>query len=194
MENHPGVDRGSVFGIAVKRKWPIRIGIIADTHGLFDPAVIRYFRGVDRIVHAGDIGSLSVIRELQAIAPVTAVSGNIDGYGRSGYPSEQVMEVAGRRIAIRHLLYEGGKLAKEGRAFLERVEPDICIFGHTHQPRIQWFGKTLLFNPGSAGPRRFKLPRGVGLLSVGAKSIRCRLVRLRDRVHRTSSRPRHRTS
>ena len=142
----------------------IRIGVIADTHGLFDPAIRRHFKGVDHILHAGDIGDRSVIEQLEQIAPVTAVSGNVDDDEQSGFPSEAVIELAGRRIAIRHILYEGGKMTKEGREFLEREHPDICIFGHTHQPNAEWFGKTLLFNPGSAGPRRFTLPRCLGIL------------------------------
>lgn len=144
----------------------IRIGVIADTHGLFDPAVRRHFKGVDHILHAGDIGDRSVIEQLERIAPVTAVSGNVDDNEQSGFPSEVVIELAGRRIAIRHILYEGGKLTKEGRAFLQENQPDLCIFGHTHRPKVEWFGDTLLFNPGSAGPRRFSLPRGVGVLRL----------------------------
>ena len=81
-----------------------------------------------------------------------------------------MIKLASRRIAIRHILYEGGKMTKEGRAFLEREHPDVCIFGHTHHPKAEWFGKTLLFNPGSAGPRRFKLPRGVGLIEIDGTS------------------------
>ena len=144
----------------------IQIGVIADTHGLFDPAVRRHFKGVDHILHAGDIGDRSVIEQLEQIAPVTAVSGNVDDEEQSGFPSEAVIELAGRRVAIRHILYEGGKLTKDGRAFLDRERPDICIFGHTHQPKVEWFDKTLLFNPGSAGPKRFSLPRGVGVLRL----------------------------
>ena len=148
----------------MKQRRAIRIGVIADTHDLFDPAIRRHFKGVDHILHAGDIGDQSVIEQLEQIAPVIAVSGNVDDDEQSVFPSEAVIELAGRRIAIRHILYEGGKLTKEGRAFLDRVRPDICVFGHTHQPKVEWFGKTLLFNPGSAGPKRFKLPRGVGIL------------------------------
>ncbi|WP_447975038.1 metallophosphoesterase family protein [Nitrospira sp. Kam-Ns4a] len=144
----------------------MRIGVIADTHGLFDRAILRHFTGVAHIVHAGDIGKLSVLRELERIAPVTAVSGNVDGYEESGCADETIIELAGRRVAIRHILYEGGKLTKDGRAFLERERPDLCVFGHTHQPKIEWFGATLLFNPGSAGPRRFRLPRGIGLVTI----------------------------
>ena len=160
----------------------IRIGVIADTHGLFDPAIRRHFQGVDHIFHAGDIGDWSVIEQLKQIAPVTAVSGNVDAYEQSGFPSETVIELAGRRIAIRHVVYEGGKMTKEGRAFLEREHPDICIFGHTHQPKAEWFGKTLLFNPGSAGPKRFKLPRGLGLLRLSGIEVQPRLISLPDKA------------
>ncbi len=149
----------------------IRIGVIADTQGLFDPAIRRHFRGVDHILHAGDIGDRAVIEQLEQIAPVTAVSGSIDYDGQCEFPSETVIDLAGRRITIRHILYEGGKLTKDGRAFLDRERPDICVFGHTHQPKAEWFGDTLLFNPGSAGPKRFKLPRGVGILALTRQRI-----------------------
>ena len=158
----------------------IRIGVIADTHGLFDPAIRRHFRGVDHIIHAGDIGDRSVIEQLEQIAPVTAVSGNVDD-GQCGSPSEIVIELAGRRIALRHILFEGGKLTKDGQAFLDRERPDICVFGHTHQPKVEWLGKTLLFNPGSAGPKRFKLPRGVGILALGKQGIIPKHILLGDR-------------
>jgi putative phosphoesterase len=162
----------------------IRIGVIADTHGLFDPAVRRHFKGVDHILHAGDIGDQSVIEQLEQIAPVTAVSGNVDDDEQIGFPSETVVELAGRRIAIRHILYEGGKLTKGGRAFLDRERPDICVFGHTHQPKREWLGDTLLFNPGSAGPKRFKLPRGIGLLTIQKGKVLPKLIRLSDRANR----------
>ncbi|MEO6306884.1 MAG: metallophosphoesterase family protein [Nitrospiraceae bacterium] len=93
-----------------------------------------------------------------------AGQGNVDEYEHSGFPSETVIELAGLRIAIRHILHEDGKLTKDGRAFLDRERPDICVVSHTHQPKAEWFEKTLLFNPGSAGPKRFKLPQGVGIL------------------------------
>ena len=149
----------------------LRIGVISDTHGLFDRAILRHFHGVDHILHGGDIGDQSVITQLEKLAPVTAVSGNVDGYEQSGYSPETVLELGGRRIAIRHILYEGEKLTKEGRAFLERERPDACIFGHTHQPKAEWFDSMLLFNPGSAGPKRFKLSRGLGLLTIANGTI-----------------------
>jgi uncharacterized protein len=162
----------------------IRIGVIADTHGLFDPAVRRHFKGVDHILHAGDIGDQSVIEQLEQIAPVTAVSGNVDDEEQSGLLSEAVIELAGRRIAIRHILYEGGKLTKDGRVFLQESQPDLCIFGHTHRPKVEWFGKTLLFNPGSAGPQRFKLPRAVGILVMIDGKIKPRHIELKKNPNR----------
>jgi len=165
----------------VSRSRSICIGVIADTHGLFDPAILRHFKNVDHIVHAGDIGKRSVIEQLKAIAPVTTVSGNVDGYDESGFPSETMIELGGLRITVRHILYEGGKLTKDGRAFLDRTRPDICIFGHTHQPKNEWLGDTLLFNPGSAGPKRFKLPRMLGMITIGAR-LSARHVRLNDRI------------
>jgi hypothetical protein len=123
-----------------------------------------------------------VIEQLEQIAPVTAVSGNVDDDEQSGFPSEAVIELAGRRIAIRHILYKGGKLTKEGRVFLQETQPDLCIFGHTHQPKVEWFGKTLLFNPGSAGVKRFSLPRGIGVITVESGSIEPMLITLDDRV------------
>jgi hypothetical protein len=75
-----------------------------------------------------------------------------------------VIELAGRRIAIRHILYEGGKLTKDARVFLQENQPDICIFGHTHRPKVEWVGKTLMFNPGSAGRRCFTSPHALGIL------------------------------
>jgi putative phosphoesterase len=159
----------------------IRIGVLADTHGLFDPTIPNLFCHVDHIIHAGDIGKQSVIEQLKAIAPVTAVSGNVDDYEESGFPTEAIIELNGFRIAIRHVVFEAGKLTKEGREFLDRTRPDICIFGHTHQPKSEWLGDTLLFNSGSAGPKRFTLPRMLGKITVGTR-LSTEHIRLRDRT------------
>jgi len=96
------------------------------------------------------------------------------------------MELADCRIAIRHILYEGGKLMKDGRAFLDRERPDICVFGHTHQPKREWLGNTLLFNPGSAGPKRFRLPRAVGTLAMIDEKIKPRHIGLKKNPSRKS--------
>ena len=160
----------------------MRLGVVSDTHGLFDRALLRHLAGVDRILHAGDIGRATVIEQLQAIAPVTVVSGNVDGFEESGFPVEQVLELSGRRIALYHRLYEGGRLTKDGRRFLERVRPEVCVYGHTHHPRAEWRDGILLFNPGSAGPKRFTLPRAVGLLILDAGRIEARHITLADRA------------
>lgn len=133
---------------------------------------------MDNIIHAGDIGGQSVIEQLRRIAPVTAISGNVDEYETSGFPTELVVELGGRRIAVRHIVYEGGKLTQEGRAFLDREQPDICVFGHTHQPKAEWHRKTLLFNLGSAGPKRFTLPGGLGILTIEDGRIEPTLIML----------------
>ncbi|TKB69468.1 MAG: metallophosphoesterase family protein [Nitrospira sp.] len=159
----------------------MRLGVIADTHSLFDPAIRRHFRGVDLIIHAGDIGNRLVIEQPEMIAPVTAVSGNVDGYEESGFPTEALIKLNSVRVAIRHVVFEAGKLTEDGRAFLDRTRPDICMFGHTHQPKNEWFGDTLLFNPGSAGPKRFTLPRMVGRITIGIHRS-AKHITLEDRV------------
>ena len=159
-----------------------RIGVISDTHGLFDDAVTEHFAGVDHILHAGDIGRAAVIDRLKAIAPVTAVSGNVDGFEASGFPREEVVTIAGRRIALYHRLYEGGAMTQEGRAFLDRARPEVCVFGHTHRPTTERLGGMLLFNPGSAGPKRFTLPRGIGLLLIYSDAIMPVYISLPDRA------------
>ena len=104
----------------MKRLSSLRLGVIADTHGLFDSAIVRHFQGVNHIIHAGDIGKRSVIEQLRMIAPVTAVSGNVDRYEESGFQTEALIKLNGFRIAIRHVVFEAGELTKEGRAFLDR--------------------------------------------------------------------------
>lgn len=160
----------------------MRLGVVSDTHGLFDRALLRHLAGVERILHAGDIGRAQVIGHLEAIAPVTAVSGNVDGFEESGFPVEQVVELMGHRIALYHRLYEGGRMTKEGWHFLDRVRPDVCVYGHTHQPKAEWLDGMLLFNPGSAGPKRFTLPRAVGLLVLGTDRVEPQHILLEDRA------------
>ena len=160
----------------------MRIGVISDTHGLFDQAILRHFSGVDHILHAGDIGRGDVLAQLQRIAPVTAVSGNVDGFEASGIPVEQTVELAGHRIAIYHRLYEGGRLTRDGMDMLARARPMLCVYGHTHQPKAEWRDGVLLFNPGSAGPKRFHLPRAVGVLLLGHDSVESRHILLADRA------------
>ncbi|MGH7266173.1 MAG: metallophosphoesterase family protein [Candidatus Rokuibacteriota bacterium] len=154
----------------------MKIGVVSDTHGKLDPAVLRIFRGVDRIVHAGDIGRLEVIAGLEAIAPVLAVEGNNDHF--RCFPEERMERLAGHRILVRHIVGELHQLRAADRARLAALRADVVLFGHSHRPYRARLGATLLFNPGSAGPRRFSLPRTVGLLWLEPDRIRTRIIGL----------------
>jgi putative phosphoesterase len=171
---------------ALTKRRALRLGVITDTHGLYDPAIERHFAGVEEILHAGDIGDEDVIRHLRRLAPVTAVSGNVDDYEASGFPRRLVLQRGGIRIALCHVLYERGKMTREAETWLDREQPDVCVFGHSHRPTVTRHGRTLLFNPGSAGPRRFSLPRGIGILTVEAGKTTPTLIRLSDRVETSS--------
>jgi uncharacterized protein len=177
----------------MKRSRSVRIGVIADTHGLYDVAIKEHFATVGEILHAGDIGDRSVVERLKAIAPVTAVSGNIDEYEGSGFPRQVIIHRGSMTIAVCHVLYEKGKLTEEARAWLDREQPDVCVFGHSHRPTVDRYGTTILFNPGSAGPKRFTLPRGIGILTISRGKAKPFLIRLPDRVEGTKKFPTKRT-
>lgn len=161
----------------------MRFGVIADTHGLYDPAIEKHFAGVTEILHAGDIGGRDVIQRLQRIAPVVAVSGNVDEYEKSGFSRQVIIRRGGIKIAICHVLYEKGQLTQDTQEWLDREQPDVCVFGHSHRPTLKQYGETVLFNPGSAGPRRFSQPRGVGLLTIIEGKVMPRLICLSARVN-----------
>jgi len=137
---------------------------------------------VTEIFHAGDIGGRNVIERLTRLAPVTVVSGNVDNYEDSGFPRRIIVRRGGCKIAICHILYERGNMTKEARTWLDREQPDICVFGHSHRPTLDRYGKTVLFNPGSAGPKRFSLPRGLGILSSKHGRVIPQLISLPDRA------------
>ena len=154
----------------------MRIGVISDTHGLFDESIPSIFGDVDAIIHAGDIGKLEVIKRLEEIAQVLAVEGNNDSFGT--FPNERVEELAGHRVMIRHIFGELHQLQKSDRRLIEEVQPHVVVFGHSHRPYQQMLGRTMLFNPGSAGPRRFSLPRTVGILSLKSSGADARIITL----------------
>ncbi|GAB4260464.1 MAG: metallophosphoesterase family protein [Thermoleophilia bacterium] len=152
------------------------LGVISDTHGLLDPRVLPLFAGVDGIVHAGDIGSSAVLEGLRALAPVTAVRGNVDRDGWAwDLSAYEEVEAGGRRLLVGHIceqLLRDHDPAAEGYA--------AVIVGHSHAPEIAWREGVLYFNPGSAGRRRFHLPRAVGLLEITAGVLRPRIVVLEE--------------
>lgn len=136
------------------------IGIISDTHGLLRPEAVEALQGSDHIIHAGDIGDSEIIDKLQEIAPVTAVRGNVDrGAWARRIPATDVLEAGGVSIYVLHILQELDlKPEKAGFA--------AVIYGHSHVPKQELKNGVLLFNPGSAGPRRFRLPVSIGRLTI----------------------------
>lgn len=148
------------------------VGVISDTHGLLRPEAIAALRGVDRIIHAGDIGAPEILTTLGEIAPVTAVRGNNDkGAWARAIPLTQVVDAGG---ALIYLIHDVGELD---------VDPaaggfSVVIAGHSHQPRNEMRNGVLWFNPGSAGPRRFKLPIALGRLMIEAGRARGEIVTL----------------
>ncbi len=141
------------------------IGLISDTHGYLDPKVAGIFRGVDHILHAGDIGGWDIVPELQRIAPVTAVLGNNDPdlVGRE----TEIVELGGRKFLLHHIV-SPDQPATPLQERLNRAQPDVVMFGHTHQPYWAKRGSRWFVNPGYSGKPRFKLPRSVALLELGS--------------------------
>ena len=136
------------------------IGVISDTHGLLRPEAGTALHGVEMILHAGDIGKPEILEELSKIAPVTAVRGNNDtGEWARNIPDFQRLEIGGISIYMLHDL-------KEFNYADETIDADVLIFGHSHKPMIEERDGVVHLNPGSAGPRRFKLPVTVALLNV----------------------------
>jgi putative phosphoesterase len=144
----------------------VRLGVIADTHGLLRPEVFEAFREVDHIVHAGDLGPLDLVVELEAIAPVTAVFGNTDSSEvRARLPKVAQIELDGFRIVVTH----GDQFGSPTPEKLHAAYPDaeILIFGHTHRPLLTLVDVVVTaMNPGGAGPKRFALPPSVGILEL----------------------------
>ena len=139
----------------------MRIGVISDTHGLLRPEIALALVGVERILHLGDVGKISILHELEKIAPVTAIRGNIDREGPcSELPETEVTLIADRYVYMLHDL---------NTLHLDPVAGRFAavLFGHTHMPNFYKRKGVLYFNPGSCGPRRFDLPITVGLLTIG---------------------------
>ncbi|NPU66232.1 metallophosphoesterase family protein [Bradyrhizobium sp. 83012] len=143
----------------------MRIGIISDTHGLLRPEAKQRLAGADHIIHAGDIGRPEIIDHLGAIAPVTAIRGNIDSAEwAKAYPATQTVELGGRRFHVVHDVHDLTiDPASEGI--------DMVISGHSHRARIETRNGVVYLNPGSAGPRRFKLPITLATLDISPGSL-----------------------
>ena len=152
------------------------IGLIADTHGLLRPEIARVFSDVNLIVHAGDVGGHEVLRGLQAIAPVEAVSGNVDDPFDPMLPRERSLPVQGLLLHVSHG-NEVGQPTPE--RLLARYGADILVYGHTHKALVFRDDRgRLVVNPGAAGPRRFKVEPTVARLTVLDNNAEVEIVRL----------------
>lgn len=148
------------------------LGVVSDTHGLLRPEALRRLRGVDRIVHAGDIGSAEVLEALAAIAPVTAVRGNNDRWAWArAIPETTVLAVERVRVYVIHDVKTLAVGARETGAA-------VVIAGHSHKPSLAERDGVLFLNPGSIGPRRFTLPIAMAFLTVRGARVRGRIVYL----------------
>jgi hypothetical protein len=150
----------------------IRIGLVSDTHGLLRPEVRAFLRGSGRIVHAGDICGADILGELAGIAPLTAVRGNCDrGPWAEPLPETALLVVDGIRIRVIHDLH---RLDRDTGAAGVRV----VVSGQSHQPLVEERGGVLFVNPGSCGPRRFRLPVSVAELIVDGLAVSARIVEI----------------
>jgi putative phosphoesterase len=149
------------------------VGVISDTHGLLRPEALDALRGADVIVHAGDIGSPDVLKALSSVAPVTAVRGNNDrGPWANELPETAVVEIGRVRLYVLHDVKELA-LDPRARGFA------AVVSGHSHRPNAEERDGVLIFNPGSAGPRRFRRPISIGRLDIARQRVRGRLVKLK---------------
>jgi putative phosphoesterase len=148
-----------------------RIGILSDTHGLLRPEALHALAGVHRILHAGDIGDPAILEALAHIAPITAIRGNVDTHGPCAQlPPTEAVEIAGRLFYLVHSIHD-----LDLDAAVAQVS--VVVSGHSHQPSIERRDNVLYLNPGSAGPRRFRLPISLAIVEIG-QEISARIVEL----------------
>lgn len=146
----------------------MRIGVISDTHDHLDPRVLELFQGVDHILHAGDIGLPWIILHLEAIAPVTAVTGNTDQ--AVDFKETEIVNLADRKFLVHHVVDPQAPQEKLKKRII-RENPDVVVFGHTHKKFCETIDQTLYFNPGYAGKPRFNLPRSVAILECDKEGV-----------------------
>jgi uncharacterized protein len=150
------------------------IGVISDTHGLLRPEALAALQGSDYIVHAGDVGDPQILDKLSAIAPVRAVRGNVDhGAWAHELPATNVLEIGEVSIYVLHRIQDLD-LKPEAAKFA------AVVYGHTHVAKQEWKNDVLYFNPGSAGPRRFKMPVSVGRLLLTKGKLESEIVKLAE--------------
>lgn len=149
-----------------------RVGLISDTHGLLRPEATAFLEGCDRIIHGGDIGNPDILGQLAAIAPLTAVRGNNDRDDWAGDLADTEIVQAGGILI--YVIHDIAQLDIDLRAAGVRV----VVSGHSHVPGVSERDGVLYVNPGSAGPRRFKLPIAAGELTIAGSSVSAGIIRL----------------
>jgi putative phosphoesterase len=155
---------------------PVRVvGLIADTHGLVRPQLADALRGVERILHAGDVGGLGVLAALSKIAPVDAVWGNVDDSHDPALAGERSITIEGVTIHISHG-HELGQPTPE--RVLARYAGDVVVFGHTHRACVVHAGDRVAVNPGAAGPRRFDIQPTVARLTIDGGAVSVEIISL----------------
>lgn len=155
----------------------MRIGLISDTHGLLRAQVFEVFEGVEHVLHAGDVGEAGILDELAAIAPVTAVWGNVDGWEIRHRTTEIAeVELGGAKVAVIHGMQLGSPTPE--RVAARFPDAALAVFGHSHQPVIQQVGSVLAVNPGSAGRQRFRDPVSCAIAEIVDGKVTARLVDL----------------
>ena len=148
------------------------IGLISDTHGLVRAEALKALAGVELIVHAGDIGKPEVLNRLQAIAPVAAIKGNNDTAPWARHIPEVLdLHVKDRTLRVIHNV-------RDSESNLHEAGIAVVISGHSHKPSVESRDNVLFVNPGSAGPRRFKLPVTVGLLLLQNADVHAEIIHL----------------
>jgi putative phosphoesterase len=153
----------------------LRIGLISDTHALLRPEASTFLRGCAHIIHAGDVGNRKILEELSAIAPTTAVRGNNDTGPRAETLSETELLQFGK--VFLYLIHDLSQLDIDPQA----AGVGVVVSGHSHQPVIRERNDVLYINPGSAGPRRFKLPISIGEIIIAGHSVSPRIIELGGR-------------
>jgi uncharacterized protein len=154
---------------------PRLIGLISDTHGLVRPAVHETLKGVDLILHAGDVGGAAILEELRMIAPVKAVFGNTDPPGMPELSPSIEMEIDGLRIHVSHGNEVGSPTPERLAA---RYDHDVVVYGHSHRQMMTRRDHQLFVNPGAAGPRRFSLSASVGILKIVERKAEVSIVEI----------------
>jgi len=158
----------------------LEVGVVSDTHGLVRKQAVAALAGAEVILHAGDIGDNEVLKELQLLAPVFAVRGNVDGGWARLLPARRLLELGGASVLLLHdraLVGPDPFEERRRRGALESADR-VIVFGHSHQPLAEQKEGVLWFNPGSCGSRRFKLPVSIGRLTIEDGRVRHRLVTL----------------